>query len=214
MIQALLLVPAMLLAAVQADSRTDRLIDGLLSVGARALQDSCRHESEIADEPAGDVHVSPDSSAPADRNWRDRGKAALGTLLTGTVDGLGERPLGEVLSAALKEAVDGLVDEYKEQYKQEGREYVREVGNMLVVRVMEDPRISGSIYSLQVLCWGTVVYLTIVTLFMVYSLLRITRMNRQLMEAVALLQHSGTAPSPTEENKTPSEPDSEPKNPA
>ena len=214
MIQALLLLPALLLAVVQADSRTDRLIDGLLSVGARALQDSSRQEPDPADVPTADVPGTDVPAAPADRNWRDRGKAALGTLLNGTVDGLGERPLGESLSAALKQAVDGLVDEYKEQYKQEGREYVREVGNMLVIRVMEDPRIAGSIYSLQALCWGTVVYLTIVTLIMVYSLLRIFRMNRQLLETVERLQQSGSVPVPLSEQNTSSVPDSSPENPA
>lgn len=112
----------------------------------------------------------------------------LGNLVTGSVDGLGEKPLSQVLAEAAKNAMDTLINEYKEQYKQEGREYAREVGDKIVGRVLKDPKIEGTIYSLQALCWGVIAYLTLVTLIVVFCLMHLKRTNVKLLAAVEELK--------------------------
>ena len=188
LITVLFLLSALCLSGVQADERqTDKVIDGLLKVGVQALK---------AHQEKRDAKAETDSALPAPvqgdedgkRTWRDRGREAISTLVTGTADGLGDKPLSEVLVGAVKSAVDKLIDEYKEQYKQEGREYAKEVGDKIVTRVINDPKISHSIYSLQALCWGVIIYLTLVTLVMVFSLLHLKRSNNKLLSTVEELK--------------------------
>lgn len=184
----LFLLSALCLHLVRADERTDRLIDGLLQVGVHALKAEQERRSEASTyddgnaEQAGEVPAV--ESQPKKRTWRDRGREAVSTLITGTADGLGDKPLSEVLAGAVKGAVDQLINEYKEQYKQEGREYAQEVGDKIVTRVINDPKISNSIYSLQALCWGVILYLTLVTVIVVISLLHLKRTNNKLLAAV------------------------------
>lgn len=185
LITALFLLSSLCLYGVQADeSRTDRVIDGLLKVGVQALKahQESRDAKAVMDSPL------PEPVQEGKRTWRDRGREAISTLVTGTADGLGDRPLSEVLAGAVKSAVDTLIDEYKEQYKQEGREYAKEVGDKIVTRVINDPKISHSIYSLQALCWGVIVYLTLVTLVMVFSLLHLKHSNNKLLSTVEELK--------------------------
>lgn len=188
LITALFLLFSLCLPGVQADSgRVDEVIDGLLNVGVQALR--VHQESRAAKSAAEPAVPEPEVTAESGKlTWRDRGREALSTLVTGTADGLGDKPLSEVLSGAVKSAVDMLIDEYKEQYKQEGREYAKEVGDKIVTRVINDPKISHSIYSLQALCWGVIIYLTLVTLVMVFSLLHLKRSNNKLLAVMEELR--------------------------
>jgi hypothetical protein len=188
LITALFLLSAICLPGVQADeSTTDKVLDGLLKVGVQALK---VHQESRATQAAAEPGLSESEVTETDRprTWRDRGREAISTLVTGTADGLGDKPLSEVLAGAVKSAVDKLINEYKEQYKQEGREYAKEVGDKIVTRVINDPKISHSIYSLQALCWGVIVYLTLVTLVMVFSLLHLKRSNNKLLTTVEELK--------------------------
>lgn len=187
----LLLLPIFFLNLVRADDRTDKLFDGLLQVGVQALKSHQeQHAVKTGKQAATATEAQPEATPtqPEKRTWRDRGREAISTLVTGTADGLGDKPLSEVLAGAFKGAVDQLINEYKEQYKQEGREYAQEVGDKIVTRVINDPKISHSIYSLQALCWGVIIYLTIVTMIMVFSLLHLKRTNNKLMTAVEELK--------------------------
>lgn len=188
LITALFLLSSLCLTGVQADSgHADEVIDGLLKVGVQALR--VHQESRAAKSAARPAIPEPEpTTEDGKRTWRDRGREALSTLVTGTADGLGDKPLSEVLSGAVKSAVDTLIEEYKEQYKQEGREYAKEVGDKIVTRVINDPKISHSIYSLQALCWGVIIYLTLVTLVMVFSLLHLKRSNNKLLAVMEELR--------------------------
>ena len=201
----LLLLSFMPVAHASKDA--DKLIDALLGIGVNVLQGvqnersveqegTVQAEAESAAQPAESAAMAgeQDDVEGAPRTWRDRGRDMLGNLVTGTVGGLGQRPLSEVLAGAVKSAVDVLIDEYKEQYKEEGRAYAREVGDKIVGRVLQDPQIAAAIYSLHVLCWGVIIYLTIVTLVVVCCLLHIRRTNNKVLAAIgelkALLPHS------------------------
>ena len=188
LITALFLLSAFCVPGVQADdSQTDKVIDSLLKVGVHALK--AHQESRDAKATADSAMTEPEvAEEEGKRTWRDRGREVISTFVTGTADGLGDKPLSEVLVGSVKSAVDKLINEYKEQYKQEGREYAKEVGDKIVTRVINDPKISRSIYSLQALCWGVIVYLTLVTLVMVFSLLHLKRSNHKLLSTVEELK--------------------------
>ena len=193
-----------LLPVSRADENVDKLIDGLLGIGLRALQAEQEHRAEeAAQASAAAAQPAADASAGEDepRTWLTRGRDMLSHFVSGTVDGLGDKPLSTVLAESMKKAADVLVNEYKEQYKQEGREYAREVGDLVVGRVLKDPKIEHSIYSLQALCWGVIVYLTLVTIVVVISLLHLKRTNVKLLAAVEELKMLGNKvpPAPAEQ---------------
>ena len=175
-----------LLPMTLAGENTNKIIDGLLGLGVRALQAEQERRAEAAEPPA-----APQDDAAAEsekRSWKDKGRDMVESLVNGTMGATGDKTFSQLLAETVKKATDTLIHEYKEQYKQEGREYAREVGDMIVGRVLSDPRIENSIYSLQALCWGIVVYLTLVTLVMVFGLIHLKRSYVKLLAAVEKLQ--------------------------
>ncbi len=178
-------------------SRSDRIIDGLLSAGSRVLQAeqerrAARHSADEAEQAltseAEQEPAAAEEPATDGRRWRDRGRDMLNRVREATSERLGDRSISEVISSTLKDALDHFLAEYKEQYKLEGREYAREVGDIIVNRVVDSPRISGSLYSLQLMCWGIILYLTLVTIIVLFSLLYLKRSNRKLMASVQELK--------------------------
>ncbi len=151
-----------LMLPLGAGEREDALLKGLFGLGARALETQVEKTA-----PAAEATAAPSAAAsPAAR-------PAQQTL-----------PFGQALTASLKPALDGLIDEYKEQYKEEGRAYARELGDMVVERVVQDPDINSTITSLRILCWFVVGYLTLVTLIMLGCLVCLKRANAQLLARV------------------------------
>ncbi len=156
-------VPMMVLLALalllpcSAGQREDALLNGLLGLGARAL------ETQVAKPAPAEDAASAPGTPPA----------AL--------------PFGQALTASLKPALDGLIDEYKEQYKEEGRAYARELGDMVVTRVVQDPEINATITSLRTLCWVVIGYLTLVTLIMLGCLVYLKNANARLLAEVRRL---------------------------
>ena len=167
---------------------TDKLMSGVLRAGARALQTAknrpaAEESSSVEQTAVGEPH------AEEGRVREKLGREMLAAFLDGTAEGIGEQqPMSQWLSSSMKQALDILLEEYKEQYKEEGRLYAREIGDKLVYRLREDPKIRTSLLSLQALCWGVVVYLTIVTLVMLVALLRMKRTQTQLLAAIEELK--------------------------
>ncbi len=81
-----------------------------------------------------------------------------------------------------------LLDVVLAEYKEAGRAYARELGDLLIERVRKDEQIQSSVRTVQMLCWGVIIYLTVVTLVMLFSLLHIQKINRQLLRDVQELQ--------------------------
>lgn len=170
-----------------------KFADSLLNMGAKAIQAEQQRRAELraarqmpSAEQAGG-QAAEQGEAEGKRTWRDKGKDMLAAFMNRSQEGLGDVSVGTLLGQASKEAMDVLINEYKEQYKQEGREYAREVGDKIVERVREDPKISSSITSLKILCWVAIAYLTLVTLIMLFSLLRLKRANKHIEEKLESL---------------------------
>jgi hypothetical protein len=84
---------------------------------------------------------------------------------------------GDQLVLTLRGATDSLM----EGYKQEGREYAKEVGDIITQRMLENKKLNNTLDSVRYLCWGVVGYLTVVTLLILVLLLRLRVLYARLM---------------------------------
>ncbi len=162
----------------------DELVDGLLQLGGRALNGYL--EGELEEKEA--RRASAQAKGEPQSGWVGLRDDMLSTFIQKSAEEIGEEPLGRWLAHALKQALDVLLEDYKEQYKSEGRAYARELGDMMLERVSEDPKISASLISLQVLCWSVIAYLTLVTLVVVFCLLWLRRAYARLLREVEALR--------------------------
>lgn len=107
------------------------------------------------------------------RSWRERGKDLLGAIISPGEDGSG--------GSSLREGFTQILSEYKEQYKEEGRAYARELGDQIAERVRQNPKISSTLTTVQILCWVVIVYLTLVTVLIVVAMYRMQRDNERIL---------------------------------
>ena len=89
-----------------------------------------------------------------------------------------EPGLGEQIMLTLRGATDAVMESYKE----EGREYAREVGDIITQRIMEDKKINSTLDSMRLFCWAVILYLTVVTLVVIYMLLRLRVRYARIMD--------------------------------
>ncbi len=167
-----LLLSLVLVVPVHAGDKEEALLRGLLNLGAQAAMQ--------ATQPA---EAEPGQAAATQK--RNQGRDMLAAV-SSTLDG----KLGHSFSAVAKEQLDALINEYKEEYKAEGRAYAKELGDMMVERVIESPKVSSTITSVKALCWGVIVYLTLVTLIMLGLLVYLKRANARLLEEVRRMARS------------------------
>lgn len=80
-----------------------------------------------------------------------------------------EPSIGEQILLSLRGATDTML----ESYKKEGREYAREVGDIITQRIIEDKKINSTLDSMRICCWVVVIYLFVVTLLVIYLLFRL-----------------------------------------
>lgn len=83
----------------------------------------------------------------------------------------------EQIVFTIRTATDTLLESYKEQ----GKEYAREVGDIITQRIMEDKKINSTMDSMRLFCWAVIIYLTVVTLIVLYMLLRLRVLYAQIM---------------------------------
>lgn len=107
------------------------------------------------------------------RSWRERGKDLMGALLSP-----GE---GGAEAASRQGGVTQILSGYKEQYKEEGRAYARELGDQIAERIRRNPQISTTLATVQILCWVVIVYLTLVTILIVFAMYRMRRDNERIL---------------------------------
>lgn len=87
---------------------------------------------------------------------------------------------GESMASMARAASAPLVDAFKE----EGREYAKEVGDIITERILESRKISNTLDSMRIFCWAVVAYLTIVTILIVILLLRLRVLYSKLMKTI------------------------------
>lgn len=99
-----------------------------------------------------------------------------------------EPTFGEQMVLTLRGATDALLEAYKE----EGREYAKEVGDIITTRIMEDKKINDTLDSMRIFCWAVIIYLTVVTLIVLYMLLRLRVLYARIMAELQKKENRST----------------------
>lgn len=107
------------------------------------------------------------------RSWRERGKDLMGALLSPGEEG--------AEADSRQGGVTQILSGYKERYKEEGRAYARELGDQIAERIRRNPQISSTLTTVQILCWVVIVYLTLVTILIVFAMYRMRRDNERIL---------------------------------
>lgn len=165
-------------------TREERLINGLIRRSAKMLEREAERREDIQEADA------QEAEELRRRSWGDRGKDMAGTFISTAVEEFGTRPATEALALSVKDAMDVLVHEYREEYKREGRAYARELGDLMLDRFQNDPKISLAVLSLEVFCWAIVIYLSLVTIIVLFCIVSLRRGNKRLQERFDALQKS------------------------
>ncbi len=81
-------------------------------------------------------------------------------------------------------SIRGVTDKLLVIYKEEGRQYAREVGDIITQRILEAEKINKTLDSVHMLCWIVITYLTIVTIIVLFMLLRLRVLYARLSEKI------------------------------
>lgn len=165
-------------AQESAPSKTERVVSGLLNFGAAVVK-----KQTARDEPK-EAQVSSPASA-GETPVATRIGESVGTLIQGVRD---PGFLAEKLASAMKETGELVLREYLDKYKEEGRAYTRELAAIISERVLEHSKVASTLHSVRMLCWGVVIYLTVISLLIFYMLWRMKRMNERVLHAIEALQ--------------------------
>lgn len=162
----------------------ERAADGLID---RAMGEL---EALAGGDEGGLAPLPSDEAASGEqpRRWRDRGRDMLDTALGELLDRRSGESFSEWMARVVRETVDVILDEYLAYFKEEGRAYAKELGDQFVERVREDEKISRALFSVQVLCWSVIAYLTLVTLLMLYWARRTSRRQELLLRELRELR--------------------------
>lgn len=158
----------------------DRVITGLVQGGIKLWNNRNKEQVPHATEA--------EEVPPKKRTWLDRGKDMAGTFVVTAVEEFKEKAPHEAMALTLKDTLDVLINEYREEYKKAGRDYARELGDLMVERVQKDPKINRAVVSLEVFCWVMAAYLSAISVAITICMLALKRGNRKMQEQMNALQ--------------------------
>ncbi len=99
-----------------------------------------------------------------------------------------QQKASSTLAEQLKLTLGGATDALLDAYKQEGREYAKEVGDIITQRILEAKKINSTLDSMRFFCWAVCIYLTVVTVIIIVLLLRLRALHSKLMQAISELK--------------------------
>ena len=91
---------------------------------------------------------------------------------------------GDTAGSSMTHMVRAAAAPLMDTFKEEGREYAKEVGDLITNRILESRKISDTLDSMRFFCWAVCIYLTIVTIIIIVLLLRLRALHTKLMQAV------------------------------
>lgn len=165
-------------------SRAERIVGGLLDFGSAVMKQ--RAEKKQAQQAGAMPAEQPDSCAetPESNTMEKLGKS-VGVLVQGMTD---PGYLAHRLGGVLRETTELTLRDYLNRYKDEGKEYARELANIITERIVNHEKISSVLDSVRVLCWGVVIYLSIISILIFAMLWRMKRTNDRVFAAIEELK--------------------------
>lgn len=175
-----LLCPSVYAQAAE-PSKTERVVSGLLDFGAAVMK------KRAADREAASTPQAVEANAPAEseESRMTRLGKSVGTLVQGMSD---PHFLAEKIATVLRETGELVLREYLEQYKAEGRAYTRELANIITERIVNHDKVASTLRSIRMLCWGVVIYLSVITLLIFFMLWRMKCSNEKVLRAIEELR--------------------------
>ena len=183
MLIALLVVFVLPMSLVARDgeaSRTERIVGGILDFGSAVMNKRAeKKQTQVSDGTAVASETSPEA------NTMEKLGKSVGVLVQGITDPL---YLAQQLGGVLKETTELTLRDYLNRYKDEGKEYARELANIIMERIVNHEKISGVLDSVRMLCWGVVIYLTIISILIFAMLWRMKCTNDRVLQAIEELK--------------------------
>ena len=164
-------------------SRTERIVGGLLDFGS-AIMKQRAEKKQAQQSPTDEAAATPETQEP---NTMEKLGKSVGVLVQGMTD---PAYLAKTLGAALKETTELTLRDYLNRYKDEGREYAREMANIITEKIVNHERVSSVLDSIRMLCWGVVVYLTIISILIFIMLWRMKSINERVLRAIEDLKNA------------------------
>ena len=173
-----LLVPFVALGQDSAaPSKTERIVGGLLDFGAAVMKQRAEKKQE-------DVRKAEAEAETSSGTMTQLGKS-VGVLVNGMRD---PQYLAEKVASVIRETGEVVLREYLEEYKAEGRAYTRELANIITERIINHEKVASTLHSIRMLCWGVVIYLSVITLLIFYMLWRMKCSNERVLKAIEELR--------------------------
>lgn len=164
-----------------APSKTERIVGGLLDFGS-AIMKQRTEKKQAQQQPADEADAASETE---DANAMEKLGKSVGVLVQGMTD---PAYLAHQLGGVLRETTELTLRDYLNRYKDEGKEYARELANIITERIVNHEKIAAVLDSVRMLCWGVVIYLTIISILIFAMLWRMKRTNDRVLAAVEELK--------------------------
>ena len=165
-------------------SRTERIVGGLLDFGSAIMKQRAEKKQAQQQPPVDEAAAA--SETQEDGTMEKLGKS-VGVLVQGMTD---PAYLAKQLGGVLKETTELTLRDYLNRYKDEGREYARELANVITEKIVNHEKVATVLDSVRMLCWGVVIYLTIISILIFAMLWRMKSINERVLRAIEELKNA------------------------
>ncbi|MBQ8517457.1 MAG: hypothetical protein IJ498_07765 [Akkermansia sp.] len=168
----------------EASSKTERVVSGLLDFGSAIMKQRAEKKQAQQQLPVDEAAAAPETQ---EANTMEKLGKSVGALVQGMTD---PSYLAQQLGAVLKETTELTLRDYLNRYKDEGREYARELANIITEKIVNHEKVASVLDSVRMLCWGVVVYLTIISILIFAMLWRMKSINERVLRAIEELKNA------------------------
>lgn len=167
-----------------ASSKTEQIVGGLFDFGSAIMKQRAEKKQAQQQQPV-------DAATTASETQGDNTMAKLGKSVGVLVQGMTDPAyLAKQLGAVLKETTELTLRDYLNRYKDEGKEYARELANIITEKIVNHEKVSTVLDSVRMLCWGVVIYLTIISMLIFAMLWRMKNINDRVLRAIEELKNA------------------------
>ena len=178
---------ALACAAVAQDSapsKTEQIGGGLFDFGSAIMKQRAEKKQAQQQQP---VDEATAASETQEANTMEKLGKSVGVLVQGMTD---PAYLAKQLGAVLKETTELTLRDYLNRYKDEGKEYACELANIITEKIVNHEKVSTVLDSIRMLCWGVVIYLTIISMLIFAMLWRMKSINDRVLRAIEELKNA------------------------
>lgn len=165
-----------------ASSKTEQIVGGLFDFGSAIMKQRAEKKQAQQQPPVDEAVAAPEVQ---ESNTMEKLGKSVGVLVQGMTD---PAYLAKQLGAVLKETTELTLRDYLNRYKAEGREYARELANIITEKIVNHEKVASLLDSVRMLCWGVVIYLTIISILIFAMLWRMKRLNERVLSAIEELK--------------------------